>query len=133
MYSRGVPRPRNIIAINARYLKIPKIRNDLSKTTERYFEENEASMASSRILWEAFKTVIRGQALSLMIGHKREKRKEVEVVEKSIIELEQKGVSSDDEDTRHLLSLKQKMFPELIGEKSAKRLGVFWLGGRIYL
>lgn len=45
-------------------------------------------MESKQTLWEAFKTVIRGQALSLIAGAKNEKHKDLTNIEGELLCLE---------------------------------------------
>ena len=40
-------------------------------------------------LWEAYKTVIKGQELSLVVGYKIEKKAQLESLEQDLLQMEQ--------------------------------------------
>lgn len=66
-------------------------------------------MASQQTLWEAFKTVLRGQALSEITGLKKEQRKDIEVLESEILQLEEELTKGPCPNKTHTLSLKRKL------------------------
>lgn len=62
---------------NLWYLRNPKMLTALLQAIDSYFQENDGSVDSAQTLWEAFKTVIGGQALSLIAGAKKDKMKDL--------------------------------------------------------
>lgn len=107
LYSLGRKR---IFPIYSSYLKNLKIRKHLIKSTEQYFQENTHSVISPTTLWEAYKTVIRGHAISLITGHKKANRKHIVDLELNISQAEA-AQTTDPSDTRaHTLNLVQQEY-----------------------
>ncbi|KAJ1211392.1 hypothetical protein NDU88_006752 [Pleurodeles waltl] len=68
------------------YLKEGDFPNEVRKGTKRYFDDNLGSVTSAGILWEAFESIIRGQAQAL-IGLKKERRLQCETIEGEVSKL----------------------------------------------
>lgn len=66
------PTQNRMYPIYPGYFQNRAIRKGLTSATSHYFQENEHSVSSSQILWEAYKPVLRGQAISLIEGRKEE-------------------------------------------------------------
>ena len=101
------------ININPWYLKIQSIREGITKATHHYFQENTGSVSSTTTLWEAYKSVIKGQALSLMAGHKKNKKSQMETLEGQLTKLELDLYTGDSPETKHLLHLKQQGYHDV--------------------
>ena len=104
------------ITINPWYLRVPAIGEGICKATELYFKENAQSVESPLTLWEAYKAVIRGQALSVIVGHKKEKRAQLDSLEKDIQLLEQKAITTGASEDRHNLLIKQKEYRNVVDD-----------------
>lgn len=104
------------------FLRSPQIGQSLIDTTKHYFEENTLSVASPTVLWEAYKTVFRGQAISLITHHKREKVKTIETLEKQVADLEKSHGQDPNAASTHTLQLKKCKYAEYLREEAKTRL-----------
>lgn len=73
---------------------------------------------SHQVVWEAYKTVIRGEALSLIAAQKKEKRQELERLEREILQLENENNQSHTSATIHALQLKQDEYRALYSDRA---------------
>ena len=103
--NKGYNRP---MSINLWYLKIPKIREQVAALTEHYFNENAESVDSPGIIWEAYKMVVRGQVFLAIMGHKKEKRAQLDRLEQEISILEAQLSLNPASEVLHTLKWKQQ-------------------------
>lgn len=74
-------------------------------TTRQYFLENKHSVTSPTILWEAYKTVLRGQAISLITSHKHGTTQQLRALEQAVGIAESAHSSDPNNTTTHKLNL----------------------------
>lgn len=99
-----------VAPISPWYLRNPIIKLKIEQEIEYYFNENEGTVESAQVLWEAFKTVIRGQALSQISGAKKEKQARLLRLEEEILKLEEGITASTEQDTTQILKLTQEEY-----------------------
>lgn len=107
-----------IAPINPWYLRNPTIKQTITQAIESYFRENERSVGSAQRLWEVFKTVVRGQALSQITGAKREKNAELTKLEVEILQLEGEFLTAGEPDTGHKLRLKKEEYKTVVTDRA---------------
>lgn len=112
-FELGDPPIGRVAPISPWHLKSPQVRTQLLKDTTFYFQENEGTVSSSGVLWEAYKTVIRGSVLGSIAGLRKEKCAVATHLEEQILNLERQLLEHDSEDTRHNLKIKTTELSDL--------------------
>lgn len=115
-----------VAPINPWYLREPTIRKHLIQAITDYFQDNERTVGSAQTLWKAFKTVLRGQALSLISGRKKDRLAEVATIETEIYQLERELEIDTKPETLHALSLKQSEYKALITDRAKTLREINW-------
>lgn len=106
---RGPPAgPRGLPKIDAWHFHDREMVEQLKEGSHLYFEENRDSVQSHITLWEAYKTVFRGQAQALIGAKKKEEALYVHRLEDDILGMEQAHGENPSAELRHRLQLKQK-------------------------
>ncbi|KAJ1089653.1 hypothetical protein NDU88_002802 [Pleurodeles waltl] len=97
------------------YLKEGDFPDKLREGAKKHFEDNLGSVTSAGILWEAFKTV-RGQALALLGGLKKECCLKCEIIEGEVSKLDAEILAGGLIQQHHcnLLLLKQQELTDLV-------------------
>ena len=107
------------IVISPWYLQIPRVREKITEATTLYFGENENSVESAITLWEAYKAVLKGQTVSFIAGHNKEKRAKLNELEEELLSLERSAVESTETGNMHQVKIKRKEYRD-IAEEAAK-------------
>lgn len=117
----GSQRVGCIRPINPWFLHNPTSRKQISQSIEHYFQENSGTVDSPTVLWEAFKTVIRGEALSAITGQRKEKEAQLLTIESDLLTLERDAQMSDNPEVQHRMQLKATEYKALVTD-AAKQL-----------
>ncbi|KAJ1088183.1 hypothetical protein NDU88_001342 [Pleurodeles waltl] len=104
-------------------LKEPGVREKLWDGASLYFAENQGTVALAGTLWEAFKTVLRGQAQASLWVTGKEMRLACATIEKDIVSLEATTLASNNPEDHEKLQLRQSE-PRALAENQAKQPAV---------
>lgn len=109
----GEPVVGRVAPINPWHLRVSHTRAALTRDTNLYFKENEGSVSSPSVLWEAYKAVIRGVILAQISGQRKEKNATLTILEKQILQLEITLRAHNTAECRQNLALKIKEFTDV--------------------
>lgn len=115
------PKQTRMYPIYPGFLQNPKIRKGLSQATIHYFTENDHSVDSPLTLWEAYKPVLLGHAISLIEGHKREQRREIEQLEQDIQRLELQQAKRPDDTAAQTLRIHREKYKHTLWTEAQMR------------
>ncbi|KAJ1201012.1 hypothetical protein NDU88_004828 [Pleurodeles waltl] len=90
-----------------------------NQTSKQYFLDNQGSVASSEVIWEAQKTYLRGEIISDVKDQRERSRQKIQDLEGRIMDLEGRYVEQEQETRQDLLHSQKLLQQELTQEARA--------------
>lgn len=109
-------------SLNPIELTIPQKENLYKGEIKGYFRDNKGSVSTQRVLWDAFKAVIRGVAIKERAGEIKGDREKVTKLEEKIKLLETSTVQTRGKEVQRQLTLAKYELNKIFQKKAEKAL-----------